>query len=463
MGIRDLFHRKTRADPTNSLAGDSYRFYTGYTDSGKVVTERSAMQITAVYACVRVLSEAVASLPLHFYRYKDDGSKERATDHLLYFLLHDEPNNEMTSFVFRETMMTHLLLWGNFYCQILRNGRGEVIGLYPLMPNRMNVDRDEKGHIYYEYQHSSDEAGTMKNEIVKLTPYDVMHIPGLGFDGLIGYSPIAVCKSALGTSLATDEYASKFFSNGAAPSAVLEHPGVVKDPERLRESWNQTFGGSRNANKVAVLEEGMKYEPISINPQDSQFLETRKFQVDEIARIFRVPPHLIGDLEHATFSNIEEQSLEFVIYVLQPWLSRIESAISKSLLSDEEKGHYFARFNVDGLLRGNYQSRMEGYATGINNGFMSVNDVRRLENLDLIPDEEGGNLYMVNGTMVPLKSAGAAYNKEPAQEDNDNDDREDREGSDDRAGRRGGSRTRQGPAKAGQGTKTGKPDPGDSG
>lgn len=410
MKLKDLFHlRKTRGDPKNSLAGDGYRFYTGYSSSGQAVTERSAMQITAVYACVRVLSEAVASLPLHLYQNKGKGSKEKAVDHPLYFLLHDEPNPEMTSFVFRETMMAHLLLWGNFFCQILRNGRGEVIGLYPLMPNRMRVDRDEHGTLFYEYQHQSDEAGTMKNETVRLSTYEVMHIPGLGFDGLIGYSPIAVAKNALGTSMATDEYASKFFANGAAPSGVLEYPGVVKDPERLRESWNSTFGGSRNSGKVAVLEEGMKYTPISINPQDSQFLETRKFQVDEIARIFRVPPHMIGDLEHATFSNIEEQGLEFVMYVLQPWIVRIESGMNRSLLTQDEKKEYFFNFRVDGLMRGNYQSRMQGYATGINNGFMCVNDVRKLENMDLVPDEDGGNLFMVNGTMTPLKNCGASY------------------------------------------------------
>lgn len=430
--MRWLFRRKARADPKNALAGNSYRFYAGYSSSGQAVNEHSAMQITAVYACVRVLSEAVASLPLHLYQDKGDGSKEKARDHPLYFLLHDEPNPEMISFVFRETMMTHLLLFGNFFCQILRNGRGEVIALYPLMPNRMKVDRDENGRLYYEYMHQNDEAGTMKNETVRLTPYDVMHIPGLGFDGLIGYSPIAIAKNALGTSMATDEYASKFFANGAAPSGVLEYPGVVKDPEKLRESWNSTFGGSRNSGKVAVLEEGLKYTPISINPQDSQFLETRKFQVDEIARIFRVPPHMIGDLEHATFSNIEEQGLEFVMYVLQPWLVRIESGMNRSLLTQEEKKEYFFNFRVDGLMRGNYQSRMQGYATGINNGFMSPNDIRKLENMDLIPDEDGGNVYMVNGTMMKLSQIGASYGigvgqseeeKPPDKESADNQER----------------------------------------
>jgi HK97 family phage portal protein len=305
--------------------------------------------------------------------------------------------------------MSHLLLWGNAYVQIIRNGKDEVVGLYLLMPNKMTVNRDEPGRIYYEYQWSNDEAHTMKGTTVTLSPHEVMHIPGLGFDGLVGYSPIAMAKNAIGLSMACEEYGSKFFANGAAPGGVLEHPGVLKDPERVRDSWEAAFGGSQNANKVAVLEEGMKYEPISINPSEAQFLETRKFQIDEIARIFRVPPHMIGDLEHATFSNIEEQSLEFVIYVLQPWLNRIESAISRSLLSPEEKKTYFARFNVDGLLRGNYASRMQGYSIGRQNGWMSTNDIRELENLDKIPAEEGGDLYLINGNMTKLKDAGSAY------------------------------------------------------
>lgn len=220
----------------------------------------------------------------------------------------------MSSFVFRETLMTHLLLWGNAYAQIIRNGKGEVIALYPLMPNKMSVDRDENGKLYYTYQRSQDEgkeAGT-----VTLSTRDVLHIPGLGFDGLVGYSPIAMAKNAIGLAIATEEYGAKFFANGAAPSGVLEHPGTIKDPARLRENWNSTFGGSANSGKVAVLEEGMKYTPISISPEQAQFLETRKFQINEIARIFRVPPHMVGDLEKSSFSNIEQQSLEFVKYTL---------------------------------------------------------------------------------------------------------------------------------------------------
>ena len=370
------------------------------------------MQMTAVYSCVRILAEAVAGLPLQFYRYTEDGSKEKAIDHPLYFLLHDEPNPEMTSFVFRETLMTHLLLWGNAYAQIIRNGKGEVVALYPLMPNRMTVDRDEKGQLYYEYQTSSDEAKTTKGGTVRLKPTDILHVPGLGFDGLVGYSPIAMAKNAIGMAIACEEYGAKFFANGATPGGILEHPGTVKDPARVRESWNSAFGGSSNSNKVAVLEEGMKYTPISISPEQAQFLETRKFQIDEIARIFRVPPHMVGDLEKSSFSNIEQQSLEFVKYTLDPWVMRWEQSINRAMLSETEKPVYFAKFNVDGLLRGDYQSRMNGYATARQNGWMSANDIRELENLDRIPIENGGDLYLVNGNMLPLSNAGAFANIE---------------------------------------------------
>ena len=408
MGIFNRWFRGRDA-PKDSTAGSSYRFFFGGTTSGKTVTERSAMQMTAVYSCVRILAEAIAGLPLHLYRYGEDGSKEKAVSHPLYALLHDEPNPEMTSFVFRETLMTHLLLWGNAYAQIIRNGKGEVMALYPLMPNRMAVDRDEHGQLYYEYQTSQDDAHTMKGSVVRLSPRDVLHVPGLGFDGLVGYSPIAMAKNAIGLAIATEEYGSKFFANGATPGGVLEHPNVVKDPERVRSSWNQAFGGSANSNKVAVLEEGMKYTPISISPEQAQFLETRKFQIDEIARIFRVPPHMIGDLEKSSFSNIEQQSLEFVKYTLDPWVCRWEQSMQRALLKPDEKQQYFLKFNVDGLLRGDYQSRMNGYAVGRQNGWMSANDIRELENLDRIAKEDGGDLYLVNGNMVPLVSAGAAY------------------------------------------------------
>jgi HK97 family phage portal protein len=323
--------------------------------------------------------------------------------------------------------MTHLLLWGNAYAQVIRNGKGEVIALYPLMPNKMTVNRDDKGRLYYQYLRTLDETGH-KTETVVLFPPDVLHIPGLGFDGLVGYSPIAMAKNAIGLAIATEEFGAKFFANGAAPSGVLEHPGTIKDPQRVREAWQSQFGGSQNSGKVAVLEEGMKYTPISISPEQAQFLETRKFQINEIARIFRVPPHMVGDLEKSSFSNIEQQSLEFVKYTLDPWVIRWEQSIQRTLLTSEEKQAYFVKFNVEGLLRGDYQSRMTGYATARQNGWMSANDIRELENLDRIPKEEGGDLYLINGNMLPLSNAGAFANIETTEkEDTDPDETPDEE------------------------------------
>lgn len=245
---------KSRDKPENRTAGSAYTFYMGGTTSGKAVTERSAMQMTAVYSCVRILAEAVAGLPLHLYKYNDDGGKEKAIDHPLYRLLHDEPNPEMSSFVFRETLMTHLLLWGNAYAQVIRNGKNEVVALYPLMPNKMSVDRDENGHLYYTYYRGPDEAIKNMEFAVTLQPSDVLHIPGLGFDGLVGYSPIAMAKNAIGMAIACEEYGAKFFANGATPGGVLEHPSTIKDPQRVRESWQAAFGGSSNGADDGGLE-----------------------------------------------------------------------------------------------------------------------------------------------------------------------------------------------------------------
>ena len=394
-----IFSRLFRSrDKPKNHSGGTLGFLFGSTTSGKTVNGRTALQTTAVYVCVRILAETIASLPLHTYRYSPDG-KAKATDHPIYYLLHSEPNPEMTSFVFRETLMGHLLLWGNAYAQIIRDGRGKVVGLYPLLPNKMLVNRNDQGILYYQYEKDG--------QTFLLRNYEVLHIPGLGFDGLIGYSPIAMAKNAIGMALATEEYGAKFFANGASPGGVLEHPGVVKDPARIRESWNAVYQGSSNAHRVAVLEEGMKFQSIGIPPEQAQFLETRKFQLNEIARIFRIPPHMIGDLEKSSFSNIEQQSLEFVMYTLDPWVVRWEQAIQRALFSETEKRQYFAKFNVDGLLRGDYQSRMNGYAVGRQNGWLSSNDIRELENLNRIPAELGGDLYLINGNMTKLADAGA--------------------------------------------------------
>ena len=291
MSILSTIFRARDKPVQDRTSGSAYMFWPGMSNSGKRVTQYTSMQMTAVYACVRILAETIADLPLHVYKY-NDGGKELDYKHPLYKLLHDEPNPEMTSFIWRETMMTHLMLWGNAYSQIIRNGKGEIIGLYPLMPDRMKVDRDDAGKLYYEYRVTDDDGKKVKKNPVKLSPHDVLHIPGLGFDGLVGYSPIAMAKNAIGMSIAAEEYGAKFFSNNATPGGILEFPGVIKDHEKVRESWRQGFGGSNNAQNIAILEQGMKFTPITISPEQAQFLETRKFQIDEIARLFRIPPHM---------------------------------------------------------------------------------------------------------------------------------------------------------------------------
>lgn len=405
MGLFSWLFR-SRDKPQNLYHWSGWPFVFGKSASGKNVNEFTAMQTTAVYACVRILAESIAGLPLHVYEYKGQG-KERVPEHPLYFLLHDSPNPEMTSFIFRETAMIHLLLWGNSYSQIIRDGMRRVVGLYPLLPNRMSVERDEHGEIVYLYTPMSDENPHAEGgKQIVLRREDVLHIPGLGFDGLVGYSPIAMARNAVGMTLACEEYGSSFFANGARPGGVLKHPGVLKDPSKLRESWQAVYGGTANTGKVVVLEEGVDYQQISIPPEEAQFLETRKFQIDEIARLYRVPPHMIGDLEKSSFNNIEQQSLEYVKYTLNPWVVRWEQSLQKALLNPAEQKRYFIKFNVDGLLRGDYQSRMAGYAVGRQNGWLSANDIREMENMNPIPDEEGGNLYLINGNLTKLRDAG---------------------------------------------------------
>ena len=394
---------KSRDKPQNALVGTGW-FHVGRSWSGKSVTERTALQQTAVYACVRIIAETIASLPLHFYRYTEEG-KEKDYTHPLYRILHDEPNPEMTAFVFRETIVSHLLLWGNAYAQIIRNGKGEIMYLYPLLPDKMTVERsDITNEIFYTYMDT-------KGKMYRLTNKEVLHIPGLGFDGLIGYSPIAMTKNAIGLSIAAEEYGSRFFANSANPSGVLEHPGVLKDPKKIRESWNDVYGGTSNSHRVCVLEEGMSFKPISIPPNDAQFLETRKFQINEICRIFRVPPHMVADLEKSSFSNIEQQSLDFIVNTIRPWLIRIEQSICQKLLLPDEKGVFFAKFNVNGMLRGDFTSRMNGYAIARQNGWMNVDEIRELEDMNKLPKGMGGDRYLCNGNMVDLTQAGSFIEK----------------------------------------------------
>lgn len=384
--------------------------------SGMVVTESTSLTCSAVYACVRVLAETIASLPLVVYRRLPNGGRERATGHYLYSLLHDQPNEEMTSFQWRETAMGHVTLWGNSFSQIEMDGAGRVIGLWPWRPDWVKVRR-VNGRLQYAYRLAQPDARG-RSEIV-LGKDSVLHVPGLGFDGIVGYSVIAMARQSIGMALAAEEFGARFFGNGARPGVVLEHPGKLSEiaEKRLRESWEARHQGPDKANKVAVLEEGLKIHELGIPPDDAQFIETRKFQTVDIARWFRVPPHLIGDLERATFSNIEHQSIDFVVHTIRPWLVRWEQALNLALLTPAERKVYFIELLVDGLLRGDVQSRYQAYAVGRQNGWLSANDIRALENMNPIA---GGDVYLIPLNMIPAGQAG----QEPPAEGSPVDQRE---------------------------------------
>ena len=401
------FNTRDAPNVINSVRDSGTLFVFGNTNAGERVDEKSAMQISTVYACVRLLAESVAQLPLHLYKTIEPIGQEKAIDHPLYKILFRQPNPEMTSFSYWEVVMTHLLLWGNSYSQIIRDGKNNVLGLYPLLPENVEIDRDNKGNLFYLYHGYTDEVPDKKNGEFLFKREEIFHIPGLSFNGLVGFSPIAMMKNTLGVNLAVEKYGSAFFKNGGQPSGVLEHPGVLKDPEKIRNAWQDTYGGAANAHKVAVLEEGMHFKPISLPPEDSQFLSTREFGVEEICRIFRVPPHMVQDLKRSTYSNIEHQAIDFVVHTLDPWLVRIEKAIVKDVLLENERDEFFPKFNVDGLLRGDFQSRMAGYAAGINNGIIRINEARQKENL--APYKDIGDDPIVNGTFIKLEDVGAQY------------------------------------------------------
>jgi HK97 family phage portal protein len=376
--------RETQPPPIGEPVALNEFFGMGLT-AGASVTPASAITNTAVLGCVMVLSQSVASLPLITYRRTADG-KDRATGHALYSILHDLPNPEMTSFDLRETLMMHLTLWGNAYCEIEMNRRGDVLALWPLRPDRTRPVRHDDDQIWYHTRLAN-------NQEIALPKYRVWHIRNLSIGGIMGMSPIALAREAIGLSKAGEELGSRFFSNGAKPGGVLQHPGKLSDEayERLKGSWEARHQGLDNVNRVAILEEGMQWKDVGMPLDDAQFLETRKFQIGEIARIFRVPPHMIQDLERATFSNIEHQGIDFVTYSLTPWLVRIEQSITRDLVGPIERNMIFAQFMIDGFLRGDIASRYAAYAVGRNWGWLSVNDIRKLENLNPI---ESGDIYL---------------------------------------------------------------------
>lgn len=358
-----------------------------------IVTPETSVSCSAVWACVRVLSESVASLPLHVYRRLERG-KERDGKHALATLLHDEPNPLMSSFTWREVLMAHVLLWGNAYSRIERK-RGVVVGLVPIAPDRVIPDTKGGKLVYRVATESTQET---------LEPADVLHVPGLGFDGVQGYSPIRIARTALQLTMSAEKYGARFFRNAARPSGVLKvgHALGGTAYQNIKESWKAYQQGAENSGQVVILEDGMEWQSLSMPHEDAQFLETRQFQVAEIARIFRVPPHLIGDLTRSTYSNIEMQSIEFVTHSVRPWLVRIEQELNRKLFRGTDR---FVEFSVDGLLRGDIRTRYQAYAIGRQNGWLSANDIRAMENQNPIDD---GDVYL-----NPVNLAPASLDDEP--------------------------------------------------
>lgn len=350
--------------------------WVGQSASGVLVNDENARTVAAWSAGVRVIAEDVASLPLIVYR-RNGRDKDRATDDRLYALLHDAPNPEMTSMVFRETLQAHLLSWGNAYAEKELNASGQVVALWPLRPDRMEVHWDEAGRRAYRYRPTPWAAP------VDMEPRRIFHIPGLGFDGLQGYSVLRMARETLGTSIALREYSNRVLANDARPGVVLEHPGALSQTakDNIKDSWNAEFGGSGNAGKMAVIEEGMKLHPFDMPREDLLFLASQKWQVTEVARWLRLAPHKIGDLERATFSNIEESNIDHVVSTIRTWCVRWEQQLNKDVVV----APLFAEHLVDGLLRGRTLERFQAYAIATEHKAMVPNEWRQSENWNPVP------------------------------------------------------------------------------
>jgi HK97 family phage portal protein len=368
--------------------------------AGVYVTPESAMRFAAVFACVRVLAETAASLPFQAFE-DDDSGKKLAKTSRLYSLVHDQPNEWLTAFQWVELIVTHAALWGNHYSFIDQTEGGNILGLYPLLPSSVQPRRLETREIVYDV-HTDRGLETLRS-------WQVFHVPGPGWDGLQGVSPITLMRNAVGIGMAADNFVANFFQNDARPGVVIE-TGVAasaKQGQQIKEEMDRKFGPG-NKWKTMVLGPGLKLHPVTMPLTDAQFIEQRKFQRNEICAIYRVPPHMIGDLERATFSNIEQQDIGFAKHTMLPWLRRIEQEANRKLVS--RRSSVFCEFNLDGLLRGDFKSRMEGYQIGVNAGFFSRDEVRALENFDRKPELQP---FLVQGAMVAVKPDGTLDKPEP--------------------------------------------------
>lgn len=390
--------------------------------SGVDVTEESALASTAVFACVRILSETLATIPVKVFQRQEDGGRREAREHHLWPLIHEAPNPEMTSFAWRETQMGHVVSWGNGYAAISFNGRGQPSALWPLRPDRTFPKRENK---VLRYIHR-DASGA---EDTPLRPDQVLHVAGLGFDGLVGYSPIGLHRDAIGLGLAAAEHGARLFANQARPAGILKVDKRLgaKARKNLKASWEAYHRGlGDQAHRIAVLEEGISWQQVGFPPEDLQYLGLRKFEVAEIARIFRMQLHKIAEMDRATFSNIEQQAIEHVVDTILPWVVRWEQELNRKLLTPVERAAgFFIAFVVDGLLRGDFETRMKGYAIAVSNGLFSRNEVRAMENK---PFREGGDELTIQinmGSLATIVGGNAGDDGGGGNDDGDDDERTD--------------------------------------
>jgi HK97 family phage portal protein len=411
--ITRLFERRSLNVPEQPLTSEALQaaLLGPPASSGAVVNAATAMGVPVVFACVRLLAETIASLPLLVYRRMEGGGKDRDSDHPLYEMLHSLPNPEMTSLELRENMVGHLCLWGNAYCEIETDARGRVVALWPLRPDSVTIAR-QGGRRWYRVLLPDGTTAALPDE-------RVWHVRGFGTERDTGMSVIRHARETLGLALAAQEYGARFYANDSRPGGVLRMPGKLTSDgaKRLKQSWEAAHSGLSHAHRVAVLEEGLEWQAIGLAPEDAQFLETRRFQIGEIARWFRVPPHLVGDVERSTSwgTGIEQQSIGFVVYSLRPWLVRIEQSVHRDLFRRDERATWFAEFLVDGLLRGDALSRNRALAVQRQNGIINADEWREIENRNPLPDGQG-KLYLVNQAMGSPEEAASGEAPEKEEE-----------------------------------------------
>tara|TARA_R100000654_G_scaffold19584_1_gene39994 strand:+ start:3179 stop:4369 length:1191 start_codon:yes stop_codon:yes gene_type:complete len=386
--ITNLFTRKVKIKEKRGLSLSSV-----FPDSSSIDNDK-ALTLTAVWCAIRLLSESVSSLPCSVYSKQPNGDKLEDPNNKIYELIKYRPNKYQNKITFFEYIMMSICTDGNSYVQIVRDGSGRPIELIPINPENVTVVIND-GELYYQI----DNAGGI------LDASDILHFKTLTDNGIDGISPISQCKKALSWGLNIEEFGDTFFKNGAKPSSVLSTDRALSEQaiERLKNSFTTTYSKLKNSNSTIILEEGLSFTPISISPEQAQFLASRQFSIEEVARIFNIPPHMLKDLSKSSFNNIEMQSQEFVTYTLMPYITRIENEMNYKLFRTNEIGKTFIEFNVNGLLRGDVKSRNEAYKTAITNGYMSINEVRQKENLNSI---EGGDKHFMQMNMTTIEKIG---------------------------------------------------------